>query len=232
MAARPRPRGTRERGTKERRPGFVDDGPKQRDGGQQVAGHDAQRKVGEPGAGEGKGERRGGAREGAADGWGSRIAIAQRKEDDEREPEASGEFGECGALIGGEQREAGKDGDAAGQSGGCVVERVISERLKGEGASGPSGSGQDEEGERDGREMPGKNGSQRRAQHPRERRVKDETRLAGAVVGAGRPMRIRDAVTPGIQAVEPGDEVHVEVVAAGVAAKELRDNGDEGGEED
>ena len=45
-------------------------------------------------------------------------------------------------------------------------------------------------------------------------------------------MRIQNAVMPRIHAVEPGDEVHVEVVAAGVAANELRDDGDECGEED
>ena len=154
-------------------------------------------------------------------------AIAQSEENEEREPESACEFGECGALVGGEQREAGKDGDAAGQRGGEIVERFKRQR-----ASGPSGSRQDDKGERDRREMPGKNGSQRRAQHPRERRVEDEARLAGRVVWAGRPVRIRDAVAPGIQAVEPGDEVHVEVVAAGVAANELRDDGDECGEED
>jgi hypothetical protein len=32
---------------------------------------------------------------------------------------------------------------------------------------------------------------------------------------------------PGIYAIEPGDEMDVEVVAAGVAADELRDDGDE-----
>jgi hypothetical protein len=36
---------------------------------------------------------------------------------------------------------------------------------------------------------------------------------------------------PCIHAIEPGDEVDVEVVAAGVAADELRDDGDECGEE-
>ena len=34
-----------------------------------------------------------------------------------------------------------------------------------------------------------------------------------------------------VEAVEPGDEMNVEVVAAGVAADELRDDGDEGGEQ-
>jgi len=43
---------------------------------------------------------------------------------------------------------------------------------------------------------------------------------------------IRNAVTPGVERIEPGDEMHVEVVAAGVAANELGDDGDEGGEQD
>ena len=38
-------------------------------------------------------------------------------------------------------------------------------------------------------------------------------------------------MTPTVRAIEPGDEVYVEVVAAGVAADELRDDGDQGGEE-
>ncbi len=107
----------------------------------------------------------------------------------------------------------------------------VVESFKSEGARGEAGGGEDEEGERDGREVPGKNGAERCAQHPGERRIEDEARLACAVVGAGRPVRIRNAVTPGVEAVEPGDEVDVEVVAAGVAANELRDDGDEGGEE-
>ena len=35
----------RERGAKQRRPGFVCDGPEERDTGQQIGGHDAERKV-------------------------------------------------------------------------------------------------------------------------------------------------------------------------------------------
>ena len=49
------------------RPGFVDDGPEKRNAGEQIAGHDAERKIGEPCAGEGEGERHGGAVEGAAE---------------------------------------------------------------------------------------------------------------------------------------------------------------------
>ena len=108
----------------------------------------------------------------------------------------------------------------------------VVERFEREGARGQAGCGEDEEGERDGREIPGKDGAERRAEHPGERRIEDEARLAGAVVGAGRPVRIRNAVTPCVHAIEPGDEVDVEVVAAGVAANELRDDGDECGEKD
>jgi hypothetical protein len=45
-------------------------------------------------------------------------------------------------------------------------------------------------------------------------------------------MRIENAVMPGVEAVDPGDQVNIEVVAAGVAVDELRNDGDECGEED
>ena len=66
-------------GSEERGPGFVDDGPEERDAGEQVAGDDAEREVREPCAGEREGEWDGGTVEGAAqaaraEGWRSRSA--------------------------------------------------------------------------------------------------------------------------------------------------------------
>ena len=145
----------------------------------------------------------------------------------QRKPESAGEFGEGTALVAGEEREAREDCDASGESGGGVVES-----FKREGTRGQAGCGKDDESERDGREIPGEDSAKRCAQHPCERRIEDETRLACAVVGAGRPVGIKNAVTPRVEAVEPRDEMDIEVVAAGAAANELRDHGDSGGEED
>jgi hypothetical protein len=43
---------------------------------------------------------------------------------------------------------------------------------------------------------------------------------------------IKDAVTPAVEAVEPGDKMKVEVVSTGVAADELGGDGYGRGEED
>ena len=62
----------------------------------------------------------------------------------------------------------------------------------------------------------GKHEAQRRAQHPRQRRIEDKPRLAGAEVGAGRPMRIENAMAPAVQRIDPRDKMKIEVVPAGV----------------
>ena len=145
----------------------------------------------------------------------------------QRKPESAGKLREGGALVGGEEREEGEERGASGQRGGEIVEGFEARARVARPVAARS-----EKRERDGREMPGQDEAERCAQHPGERRIEDEARLAGAVVGAGRPVRIRNAVMPCVDAIEPGDEVDVEVVAAGVAANELRDDGDERGEED
>jgi hypothetical protein len=42
-------------------------------------------------------------------------------------------------------------------------------------------------------------------------------------------VRVQDAVTPAIEAVEPGDKMKVEVVPTRVTADELRRDGNDGG---
>ena len=68
-----------ERGTKQRRPGFVDQSPEQRDAGHEIAGHYAQGKVREPRASEREGERRGGTVENAEEDAGF-VVIGRRSQ--------------------------------------------------------------------------------------------------------------------------------------------------------
>ena len=74
-------------------------------------------------------------------------SIAQREEQEQREPESAGEFREGCALVGGKEREAGKDCYAAGQRGGGVIKC-----FKGQRACGQAGCGEAEKREDDGRE--------------------------------------------------------------------------------
>ena len=104
-------------------------------------------------------------------------------------------------------------------------------RLPGQRPRRQARSGQQQKGQRDRDELPGHRQPQRRAQHPGQRRIKDKARLARAPVGARGPMRIENSMPPTVQAIEPRGQMKVEVVAAGVAARELRRNGHGRGEE-
>ena len=109
---------------------------------------------------------------------------------------------------------AGKDRGAAGQSGDAVVECLAGQRPRGRGRSRPAGESP----------IPAARSAtatarpSRAPQHPGQRRIKHESRLAGAVVGARCPVRIEDAVPPAVQRIEPGNQVEIEIVPAGSAA--------------
>ncbi len=192
-----------------------------------IAGHDANRAVGEPAAGHQQCEGERGTVQGAAQERSSGVAVAKGKEQDQRDPETAGEFGEGGALVGGEQGKAGEERGASGQGCGRVPQN-----LKRQGADGQAGRGQEQEDDGDGDQRPGENKAERRAQHPGEWRVKEEARLACAVVDSGRPVRINDAVEPVLLDVEPGDGVEFEVVAAEGAVEQDGRGGQGRGEED
>ena len=83
-----------------------------------------------------------------------------------------------------------------------------------------------------GTSVPGQNQPQRRAQHPGQRRIKNEARLACAVVCAGQPNADKEFRAANCSGIEPRDQMEVEVVAAGVAAHEYRRNGYEGRQQD
>ena len=78
----------------------------------------------------------------------------------------------------------------------------------------------------------GKIRAEGRPEHPRQRWIEDEAWLTGSVVGAGRPMRIKQAVFPTGLRVEPRGQVEVEVVPAGSFEDQVGGSGDEGGETD
>ena len=61
--------------------------------------------------------------------------------------------------------------------------------------------------------LPGKDEAKCCAEHPRERRIEDEARFAGAVVGAGSPVWVEETLPPGGLRVEPRDKVKVKVSA-------------------
>ena len=67
------------------------------------------------------------------------------------------------------------------------------------------------------------------AEHPCQRRIEDEAWFAGSVVGAGRPVRIEEAMAPTRRRIEPRGEMEVEVVAARGFADEVGGCGDDGG---
>ena len=213
-------------GAQNRRPGPPDQSRGQGHPGHEIAGENAERDVGEPGACQHDGERGGGPVESAPPNGCCRIAIAQNEEKEERNPEAAGELSEGCSLVGGVEGVPGEKRRASGE--GC---RSIRQRLASQHAGSEAGSCQDEKRQRNRRQPPVQHGSQRGPQHPGERRIEDEPRLACAEVGARRPARIEDAFTPTVQRVEPRDEMEIEVVTAGVAAEYLRGNGDERGDQ-
>jgi hypothetical protein len=155
------------------------------------------------------------------------VAAAKGEQEHEWNPYAAGKFCESCAFVGGEESVAREERHAAGQRFSALVERLACQCSCGE-----PGSGKQKKGERNGNPGPRQKCAERSAHHPRERRIEDKPRLARAVIGAGRPVRIRDSVPPGIESIEPGNQMEVEVVAAGVAVDEFGGDGYEGGEED
>ena len=95
-----------------------------------------------------------------------------------------------------------------------------------------TGGGEADEGVRGGQQRSGNDEGQQRAEHPRERRVEDEARLAGVEGGGKGPARLQGPVAELLRRVEPGLQVEVDVVAAGAAEGKQRQDCDQGGAED
>ena len=99
------------------------------DAGEQIAGHDAERCVGEPRSGDNQSEQYGGAIEGATPEGALRVAVAEDEQQEQWNPETAGEFAECGALVGGEHGVAGEECGASGE--GCGSVRQVSDAPEG-----------------------------------------------------------------------------------------------------
>ena len=145
MAERARPSvmatAARRIGAQERWSSSDDEG----DGGEQIAGHHAEGCVGEPCAGDDQSKQRGGAIEGATPDGFLRIAIAQDEQQQQRDPEAAGEFAECGAFVGGEHGVAGEERGATGKGCGSIGKCWRARSACGETGGGEEGSHSDGE---------------------------------------------------------------------------------------
>ena len=98
----------------DRRPGAAKNRENQRNGGEQVAGHHAERGVREPRAGDDQGQRRGRPIECAPNQRAVWDSIAKDEKKKQGNPE-SGKFAEGGALVGREERVTGEKSRASGQ---------------------------------------------------------------------------------------------------------------------
>jgi hypothetical protein len=130
----------------------------------------------------------------AALGFGS--AVAQDEQQQQRNPEAAGEFAEGRALVGREQAHSRKRAPRI---------RPAWPRLRrAPGGPAPASPGPSlpaaETSARSGTSLPGQHESQRRAQHPRQRRIEDEPRLARAISLRSAPSADTDPVPPAVQA--------------------------------
>ena len=131
----------------------------------------------EPGSGQHEGQRGGGTVKSTLTkraGW---VAVAEQKQDEQRDPKAGCNLREVAPGVNGQQGKAGKDGCASGEGSGTVGEHFAGERAVGE-----AGSREQKKRKSYGDESPGHEQSQERACHPGERGVEDESRLACAEV--------------------------------------------------
>ncbi len=205
-----------------RRPRFREQRDAERDPGQQVGEHHSQGRVGQPGAGDHQGQRQSRPIQCAPDQLNfccgiSSVRIAQDEEQQDRSPEAPGQFGIRGTFVGGKQCVAGEDSSAAGQGGDASVEFLASQSPRPE-----PRRGQQKEGHCLGNKTPRQHYAKEGSKHPGQGRIKDESRLTRPIVGARCPVRIENAEPPAVKSVEPGNKVEIEIVAAGNAAPQLR----------
>ncbi len=238
----PEGEGGGDQGAEDGPPGAAQEGCGQGGEGEQVAGHDAGGRVGEPGEGEQGGDGEGGeqvepSRGGRKKGGLGSLPGAVREDDpvvmfgapcveeQERDPDGGGEFAEGGAFVGRKQAVGGAGSKNAGQVG---LRRM--EELAGQCVGGEAGGGEDEEGENGGDVIPLRQIAEQGSHDPGDRRVENEAGFAGAPIGALRPVGVEDVLGPGALGFHPGDEVEVEVVAAGDAAQEAGSGGNGGGE--
>ena len=178
-----------------------------------VAAHDGGGRVGEP-------EQRDRDGDGA-----DRRAGAQDGEEKEGNPGGGQELGQGGALECVEEHVGVGEVERGGEQGGVGRDEVAGELVEGE--AGGEECDEDEDRRRGGDgEEDGEDG----AQHPGERWVEEKARLAGVPCGGEGPARVEGSVAELLGGVEPALDVEDEVVAAGAAVEQQREDREQRGE--
>ena len=137
------------------------------------------------------------------------------------------EFGVGGALVCGEEGVGVDEVEDGGEE-----RRGWRGEAAGESMEGEAGGGEDEPGIEDGRPCPLEDEAEDGSDHPGERWVEDEAGLAGVPGGGVCPVEEEVAVGELAGGFKPIEDVEVEVVAAGAAVEDEREDSDERGDRD